>query len=132
MSKNWLVVVGLIVAVGLISAVITYIRAPYLSSPGEVGERSLASLRKGHLAFYGAMLPLVVGAISFFVYRAMLTRWPETAQTTFLWLAVGLAVVMTIGVVIVFKWKGVVEMTALHALYVAGFGWAMPMLLKFA
>ena len=77
MTKNWLVLFGVIVVIGFVSAIFTYIR---------------------------------------------------TDQTTFLYLAVGIGIVLTVLAAVVFKMRGFVEMTTLHILYIAGFGWVVPML----
>jgi hypothetical protein len=52
----------------------------------------------------------------------------DSAQTNYLLLAVGIGVVLTILSALVFKMRGFVEFTALHVLYIAGFGWMMPRL----
>jgi hypothetical protein len=128
MNKNLLVLIGVIVAVGFISALLTYLRSENMALPSELASKGLAAIQKGNLIFYGVVMPLVVGPIAFYVYRAMLARSPDSAQTTFLFLAVGIAVVLTILAAVVFKMRGFFEMTALHIMYVAGFGWIVPML----
>jgi hypothetical protein len=99
-----------------------------MALPSELASKGLAAIQKGNLIFYGVVMPLVVGPIAFYVYRAMLARSPDSAQTTFLFLAVGFAIVLTILAAVVFKMRGFFEMTALHIMYVAGFGWIVPML----
>lgn len=128
MNKNLLVLIGVIVAVGFISALLTYLRSENMALPSELASKGLAAIQKGNLIFYGVVMPLVVGPIAFYVYRAMLARSPDSAQTMFLFLAVGIAVVLTILAAVVFKMRGFFEMTALHIMYVAGFGWIVPML----
>jgi type IV secretory pathway TrbL component len=64
-----------------------------------------------------------VGLISFFLYRFIQARSPDSAQTTFLFLAIGLVVVFTVLAAVVFKMRGFIEMTILHLVYAAGFGW---------
>jgi hypothetical protein len=128
MNKNLLVLIGVIVAVGFISALLTYLRSENMALPSELASKGLAAIQKGNLIFYGVVMPLVVGPIAFYVYRAMLARSPDSAQTTFLFLAVGFAIVLTILAAVVFKMRGFFEMTALHIMYVAGFGWIVPML----
>ena len=128
MSKNFLVVVGVIVIVGFISALLTYFRSEKMASPTDVASKGLAAVQKGTLIFYGIFMPVLVGLISFYVYRGMLARNPETAQTIFLGLAAGLGIVLTILAAVVFKMRGFFEMTTLHILYVASFGWITPLL----
>jgi hypothetical protein len=73
-------------------------------------------------------MPILVGIISFYVYRGMLVRSPLAAQTTFLFLAVGIGIGLTVLAAVVFKMRGFVEITSLHILYIAGFGWLLPIL----
>ena len=73
-------------------------------------------------------MPVLVGLISFYVYRGMLVRYPANPQTTFLYLAIGIGIVLTVLAAVVFKMRGFVEMTTLHILYIAGFGWFIPAL----
>jgi len=47
----------------------------------------------------------------------------------FLFLAIGIAVLFTVLAAVVFKMRRFVELTTLHILYAAGFGWIMPKLL---
>jgi hypothetical protein len=129
MSKNIFILIGVMVVVGLISALLTYIRSDKMAPPAELASKGLAAIQKGNVIFYGMFMPILVGAIAFFVYRGMLARSADTAQTTYLLLAVGIAIVFTILAAVVFKMRGFVELTTLHLLYVAGFGWIMPKLL---
>lgn len=80
------------------------------------------------MIFFGLFVPVLVGPIVFYLYRSMLVRSPDTAQTTYLLLAVGLGVVFTVLAAAVFKMRGFIEFTALHVFYVVGFGWMMPRL----
>lgn len=129
MSKNIFILIGVMLAVGLISALLTYWRAEKMSPLADIASKGVAAVQKGNIIFFGVFMPLVVAPIAFFVYRGMLARSADTAQTTFLFLAVGIAVVFTILAALVFKMRGFVEFTALHVFYVAGFGWVMPKLL---
>ena len=126
MAKNSFILLGLMVVIGLISALLTYIRSEKMAPPAELASKGLAAIQKGNVIFYGLFMPILVGSIAFFVYRGMLARSPGTAQTTYLLLAVGIAIVLTILAAAVFKMRGFIEFTALHVFYVAGFGWIMP------
>jgi hypothetical protein len=127
MNKNLFVLIGVIVFVGFISALFTYLRSEKMASPADIAARGLAAVQKGNVIFYGIFMPLLVGLISFFVYRGMLARSPEAGQTTFLYLAIGIGVVLTVLAAVVFKMRGFFEMTTLHILYIASFGWFIPM-----
>ena len=128
MNKNLLVFIGVMVVIGLISALFTYWRADKMSPLADIASKGVAAVQKGNIIFFGVFMPLLVGVIAFFVYRGMLARSADTAQTTFLFLSIGIAVVLSILAAVVFKMRGFVELSALHVLYVAGFGWIIPML----
>lgn len=128
MNKNLLVLIGVMVVVGLISALLTYLRAEKMSPLADIASKGVAAVQKGNIVFFGVVMPLMVGIIAFFVYRGMLARSAETAPTTFLFLSIGIAIVLSILAAVVFRMRGFVELTALHVLYVAGFGWIIPML----
>jgi hypothetical protein len=128
MNKNLLVLIGVMVLVGLISALLTYLRAEKMSPLADIASKGVAAVQKGNIVFFGVVMPLMVGIIAFFVYRGMLARSAETAPNTFLFLSIGIAIVLTVLAAVVFRMRGFVELTALHVLYVAGFGWIIPML----
>lgn len=128
MNKNWLVLLGMIVVIGFISALFTYIRSEKMASPTDIASKGLAAVQKGNVIFYGFFLPILVGLISFYVYRGMLVRYPANPQLPFLYLAVGIGIVFTILAAVVFKMRGFFEMTILHLLYIASFGWLAPIL----
>jgi hypothetical protein len=129
MSSKTLILIGLIVSVGVLGAAIAYFRTASMADPVEIGSKGLSSVRRSSLVFYGVFMPVLFGVISFFVFRFMSARWPVTVESSFLILAVVVAVVFTAMAAVVFKMRGFVELTALHVLYVAGFGWLMPRLL---
>jgi len=128
MSKNIFILIGVMVVVGLVSALLTYVRAEKMSSLTDIASKGLAAVQRGNLIFFGLFMPILVGPIAFLVYRNMLVRSSGSAQTTYLFLAVGIAIVFTVLAAVVFKMRGFVELTVLHVLYVAGFGWIMPRL----
>ena len=129
MNNTTLVVVGVILAVAVISGGLAYLRAESFSTPNEISSKGLAAIRRGQLIFYGVLMPLLVGVISYFVYRRMSERGPDSTQTSFLLLAIGIAVGFTLLAAIVFKMRGFAEFVALHVLYTSAFGWIMPILL---
>jgi hypothetical protein len=129
MNRNLLLVIGMIVALGLISAVLTYFRSEKMTPPADLAAKGLAAAQRGNAVFFGVFMPVLVGVIAFFVYRGMLARSPDTVETSFLLLAIGVAVVLTIMAAVVFKMRALAEFTTLHILYVAGFGWLLPRLL---
>jgi hypothetical protein len=99
-----------------------------MSPLADLASKGVAAVQRANVIFFGVVMPLAVGPIAYFVYRSMLTRAPDTAQTSFLLLAVGIAAVLTILAAVVFKMRAFFEFTALHLIYIAGFGWIVPML----
>ncbi len=128
MLRNVGMLLGLVVVVGVISAALTYFRAGSMSPVTDIQSKGLASVQKSNLLFFGVEIPVMVGVITFFVYRSMLARSPASLHTSFLLLAVGAGVVLTILAAVVFKMRGFTEFTVLHVVYVAALGWIMPML----
>ena len=129
MSKNTYVLIGVMVAIGLISALLTYVRTEKMAAPADLASKGLAALQKGNVIFFGLFMPVLVGPIALYVYRNILARSLNSAQTTYLLVAVGIGIIFTILAAIVFKMRGFVEFTVLHVLYITGFGWIMPKLL---
>jgi hypothetical protein len=128
MSKNVLTLIAIIAAVGAVSAIIVYLRAASLASPADLAAKGLAAARKSSLIFYGLFMPILVGIITFYVLRFMAARWPATAETSILWLAIGIGLLFTVMAAVVFKMRGFAELTALHIIYIASFGWLLPRL----
>jgi hypothetical protein len=128
MSKNLLSLITIIAAVGVISAAIAYLRAGSMASPADIAAKSLEAVRQSSVFFYGLFMPVLFGVISFFVLRFMTARWPATAETSILWLAIGIGLVFTVMAAVVFKMRGFAELTVLHILYIASFGWLLPRL----
>jgi hypothetical protein len=127
-NKNLLIWIGILVVLGLISALITYIRALKMSRAADIAAKGVAAVQRSNLTFFGVFVPVLVGVIGYFVYRGMVTRVPQTVGASFLLLAVGIAVALTIAAAVVFKMRGFVEFTVLHILYVAGLAWLYPLL----
>jgi hypothetical protein len=131
MSRNFLTLIVIVAAVGAISAVIAYLRAGSLASPADIASKGLAAARRSTVIFYGLFMPVLFGVIAYYVLRFMSARWPTTADTSILWLAIGIALVFTVMAAVVFRMRGFAEFTILHILYVISFGWLMPRLLAF-
>lgn len=129
MSRDALSLVGVIFVIAVVSGVLTYLRAGTIASPGDLAARGLATVQRDTVGFYVLFLPVVVGIISFVVFHALYTQSPDSSQTTFLLLAVVIAIAFTVLAAVIFKMRGFIELLLLHVLYVAGFGWIMPMLL---
>ena len=128
MSKNTFILIGVMIALGLISALLTYIRTEKMALPADIATKGLAAVQRGNVIFFGLFVSILVGPIAYFVYRSLLARSPDSAQITYLFLAAGIGIVFTILAAAVFKMRGFVEFTALHVFYVVGFGWIMPKL----
>ena len=128
MNRNVLVALGIMVVLGVISAVLTYLRAEKMSPVSDIATKGLAAVQRGNLTFFGVFIPVLVGVCSFLAYRTLLARSPATAQTSYLLLAIGIGVALSIAAAVVFKMRGFVEFTVLHVIYIGGFGLVMPLL----
>lgn len=129
MSENMQALVGVIVVIAVLSALLVAWRAESMAQPGDLEKRGLGAVRRDAVLFYGIALPVVVGVITYYVYRWMNGRWPDDAQTYILLLAVAIAVIFTAMAAAVFKMRGFAEFVILHVLYVIGFGAVLPRLL---
>jgi hypothetical protein len=129
MPKNVIVVIGIILALGIVSGFLAYLRASVLASPADLEAKGLQAVRKQTTIFYAVYVPILAGVIAYFLYRFVSTRWPATAESTFLIIVIAIAVIFEIMAAIVFKMKGLVEFTILHILYAFSLGWLMPRLL---
>lgn len=128
MSREWQITIGIVFAVAAISAVLVYWRAENFAKPEELAQKGLAAYRQQQVTFYGLFMPIAVGVISFYVFRALENRAPDSAEQTLLLLAIGIAIVFTVMAAVVFKMRAFYELTFLHVVYTAGFGWIMPLL----
>ena len=129
MSDNMQALVGVIVVIAVLSALLVAWRAESMANTDDLARRGVGPVRRDAVLFYGLFLPIVVGVITYYVYRWMDGRWPDSAQLYVLLLAVVIAVVFTVMAAVVFKMRGFAEFVALHILYVVGFGAVLPRLL---
>jgi hypothetical protein len=118
---------GVVLAVTLISAVYTYLRAGVLASADQIAAKGLAAASRDTAVFY-AGVAVVVGILAYFVFRGMVNATPDAAPGRFLLLAAGIGVALEIMAVVVFKTRGLFDLTLLHLLFIAGFGWLLPQL----
>ena len=76
MNKDLLVLIGVMVAVGILSALITWFRAEKMSPASDLASKGLVAVQKNNVVFFGIFMPILVAAIGFFIYRGMLARSP--------------------------------------------------------
>jgi hypothetical protein len=126
MIRSLLSVSTLILVLSLASAAYTYFRAGALASADQIAAKGLASASRDTAIFY-AGVAMITGIIAYFVFRAMFNAAPEVAPSRFLWLALGIGVVLEIMAAAVFKMRGILEFTVLHAAHIVGLGWLLPM-----
>ncbi|MCI0708552.1 MAG: hypothetical protein L0154_00145 [Chloroflexi bacterium] len=125
MSKSLPSVVLLVIALTIISSVYAYLRAETLTATDQLEDKGLSVARRDTAVFY-AGVAVVVGIIGFFVFRAMHNASPDSAQNQFLYLAIGIGAALEIMGAIVFKMRGLADLTVLHTLYIAAYGWLLP------
>jgi hypothetical protein len=126
MDRNSLTLVGLVIVIAAVGALLTYLRAESMATPADIAARGLTTVQRDAVLFYGLFLPVVVGVISWFVYKGMYGQSPDTAERNLLLLAIGIGIAFTVLAAIVFKMRGFSEFLILHIVYAAGFGWIMP------
>jgi hypothetical protein len=127
MPKSLLSIAILIIAIAFVSAVYTYFRTGVIASPDQVSAKGLPLASRETAIFY-AFVAILVGVIGFFVFRGMLHSSPDTASRNFLFLAVGIGIVFEVMGAVVFKMRGLADLTLLHLLHIAGYGWLLPRL----
>jgi hypothetical protein len=125
MSQSLPSVVVLIVGLALVSSIYTYFRAGVLASPDQVSSKGLAAARRNTAVFY-AFVAILVGVVSFFVFRGMVNASPESATSQFLLLAIGIGVVLELLGAVIFKLRGLADLTVLHILHITAYGWLLP------
>jgi hypothetical protein len=125
MPKSLLSVAALIMALTFVSAVYTYFRAGVIASPDQIASNGLPAASRDTAVFY-AFVAILVGVIGFFVFRGMLNTSPDSAPRNFLFLAIGIGIVFEIMGAAVFKMRGLADLTLLHILHIAGYGWLLP------
>ena len=121
-----------IVPVALLSGIAAFWRGEQLLAwypipvKGTVGKIVIASVF--------AILAVVFGLVAISVYAWVVGRWPDSAPQIYLWLGIGLAVLLSIAGVIVpsilNKRGPVVAWTVLNFLWGVGYGWLLPLLLR--
>jgi hypothetical protein len=129
MDRNTLTLVGVVILIAVVGALVTYLRSENMATPADIATRGLVIVQRDAVLFYGLFLPVVVGVISWFVYKGMYGQSPDTAARNLLLLAIGIGIGFTVLAAVVFKMRGFSEFLVLHIVYAAGFGWIMPRLL---
>jgi hypothetical protein len=120
-------VIGLILVVTIVSAGYAYLRAGVLASADQIAAKGLAVASRDTAVFY-AVVALVVGILAYFAFRGMAQATPDTAPGRFLLLAAGIGLALEIMAAVVFRMRGLADLTLLHLLFIAGFGWLLPQL----
>ncbi len=126
MSRSLASVVVLIVSLTLVSAIYTYFRAQVFTTSDQLATKGLAAARRNTAIFY-AGVAVVVGIISYYVFRAMVRASPDAADGRFLLLAIGIGVALELMAALVFRMRGIADFTVLHVLHVAVYGWLLPL-----
>jgi len=76
---------------------------------------------------------LLFGCVAVWVYVWMVGRWPETAPTIYLWLALGIAMCLNIMALSERRKKSrtaVMIWIILNVVWGAGYGWLVPLVLR--
>lgn len=80
------------------------------------------------------IMGLVFGFVAIFAYHKVEVRWPENPEQMYLWIALGIAVVLTIfaaafRTMIKADWVAVVMWTLMNFLWAVGYGVYLPRIL---
>lgn len=115
MVAQYVAMLPLILGVTAVTALLVALRANAMTTTYNAGSTSLVA---GYVV--GG---LVFGAIAIFVYRLFTAWWPVTAASTYLWVALAFAVVLTVAALVmrltVMADAPFLEWTLLN------FGWAL-------
>jgi hypothetical protein len=126
MLTNLIITAAITLLVAALTGVLVYRRSERMSSSTDPAKGSEA--KRAETTRFFVVVTILIGVVSFFVYRWFLGRFPETAELAFLELAIGIGVLLTVLALFFFR-KAFVEMTVLHVLNVLAFGWIMPKLI---
>jgi hypothetical protein len=125
MSRSSVSVAVLIAALTLVSALYTYYRAQVFTTSDQLARKGLVATRRETAIFY-AGVTIVVGIVSYYIYRAMVRASPDAAAARFLLLAIAVGLALEMMAALVFKMKGIADFTVLHLLHIAVYGWMLP------
>ena len=124
--------VWVIASVSLLSGIIAFWRGEQLLAWYPIPVKGTAGRIVIALVF--AILAVVFGLVAISVYAWVMGHWPDSAPQIYLWLGVGLAILLSIvGVIVpsILKRRGpVVAWTLMNFLWGVGYGWLLPMLLR--
>lgn len=119
--------IGLILPATLI---VTLLEAVIFARAPKAAGSSLPGTLFGFILF-----GLGFGLLAIFVYHQVELRWPATAAQTYLWIAIGAAVLLTLLALIMpiaFKmpWLNVAIWTVENFVWALGYGWFLPQILN--
>jgi hypothetical protein len=126
MLTNLIITAVITILVAAVTGALVYWRSEQMSSSTDPAKGFEA--KRAETTRFFVLVTIFVGAVSSFVYRWFLGRFPETADLAFLELAIAFGVLLTV-LALLFLRKAFVEMAALHVLNVLAFGWILPRLL---
>lgn len=136
MFKNILAALLVILPVALLSGGLVYWRAEPLTEQDEIKSEAVPTPGKPNpkkFTFAVLALGVMAGLLISVLYIWMAGRWPDTAPKVYLWLAIGVTIVLSVAVAFVrpmLKMGGVPECIALHILWGAGYGWLLPLVVR--
>jgi len=129
---NRLMALWVIIPVSLLSGAVAFWRAKQLVAWYPVPVKGTPA--RVVMASVFAIAALVFGLVAIPVYAWVVGRWPDLAPQIYLWLGVGLAVLLSVAGVImpsILKRRGpVVAWTVLNFLWGVGYGGLLPLLLR--
>lgn len=133
MVKLILTAMVVIVPVALLTGLIVSVRIDQIAEPEKIREQGLETVRAEDSRGFG-FIAVMFGLAAALVYVWLASRWPAAATNLFLALGLGLAVILSVAAAVVRPRAGlggVGEVVALNMIWGLGYGWVMPLVLRF-
>jgi hypothetical protein len=105
---------------------IAVFRSEGMANLDVLAKRGLAVIKRENIIYFGLVMPVVVGLVSYYVYR----RWYISEPQHFLILAICIGIGLSILAAVFYK-RALIDFSILHVVHIFFFGWLMPLLLKF-
>jgi hypothetical protein len=124
--------IWVIVSVSLLTGIVAFWRGERLLAWYPVPVKGVAG--RALIAIVFAVAAVIFGLVANAVYGRVAASRPDTARQIYLWVGVGLAILLSVAGFIVpraLKKQGpVIAWTVMNFLWGVGYGWVLPLLLR--
>ena len=121
-----------IVSVALLTGIVSFWRGEQMLAWYPIPVKGVAG--RLVIAVLFAIVAAIFGLVANSVYGRVVASRPDTAAQTYLWVGVGLAILLSVAGFIVpsaLKKQGpVIAWTVMNFLWGVGYGWVLPLLLR--